>query len=151
MNREQQRYFVKRVEEIKAEKISKIKAIAQNKRDAVPRVAERVIEQLNKHKKDACKEIFDAIMRALKSRDRVFSIQLCCESVPCGDTALNIALPFAASANEQYKNAMKTIDYETEKRIDKVDEDAKKLIDLAMFCQLPDEFADMLAQFEQFE
>ena len=151
MNREQQRYFVKRVEEIKAAKIFKIRKETAARLETIPSVESRVLAQLVKHKKEATEQIFDAIKHALENCDQVRTIEFYCTAEPWGTEELNVALPFATSAQEQYIKEKKAIEEESSRLIEEVNAEAKKLIDQAMFCQLPSEFASMLEQFEKSE
>lgn len=149
MNREQQRYFVKRVEEIKAAKIRKINEAFEVKINAIPSVEDRVLAQLVKHKKEAMEQIFDAVKHALENCEKVARIEFYCNDVPWGAKELNVALPFSASAMDQYTKEKKAIMDKQNRLIEAVTAEAKKLIDQAVFCQLPSEFASMLEQFEK--
>ena len=151
MNREQQRYFVKRVEEIKSNKIFKIRKDAATKVDAIPSVESRVLAQFVKHKKEAMQQLFDAVIHALENCEEVRSIEFYCTAEPWGTEELNVALPFSASAKEQYIKEKKAIEEEISRLIEAVNAEAKKLIDQAMFCQLPEENAKRLEQFEKSE
>lgn len=149
MNREQQRYFVKRTEEIKNKLIFNINSKYNEALNNVTSVEQRVLALFKKNKKEVAKQLYDAVVAALEGRDEVEVVKFYCRSEPYGDSLKNVALPFSASCIEEYKAEKKELIDERDKCTEVVRERAKKLIDTAMFCAIPEEFADMLDRFER--
>lgn len=155
MNREQRCYFVKRVNEIGNEKIRKINQEFADRISSLKSVSERVLELFNKHKESAARQVYDIVVdsleRCARSKSNLTELELYISSKPWGNPDCNVALPFSTSCIEQYDKERSKLNDECARQVSAVREKVKSLIDKAMFCQLPDEFATMLEQFEKDE
>ena len=147
MNREQQRYFIKRIEEIKNVKIFALRGAENKEVEELEPSNERLRKYVKKHEK-AVKETMYAFLCKFLDEGKGRCVEFYTE--PVTPWSNRTTLPGVAECVEAFMKAEEKITEKYRKERARIEGEAKRLIDEAMFCQLPDELATKLAAFEKF-
>ena len=142
MNQSQRKFFIKRIEELAAEKIRELENNKAKECAALVSIRDRVRTYMNKYPEKASKDLYAVAKELLESNRNYPELRLYGET----DTPL-----FFQKIREEFYQESDAIYKAYEKKLDKVRAEKKKIIDRAYFEELPAEFLKLLEKFEAFK
>lgn len=151
MNKEQRNYFVKRVEQLRNAKISDIRTEMNRDIEAAPSIVANTLLEAKQHKEEFMKKLYEMVVAALEANNSHINFYVGNNPWGKNDSNDSFVLPFSEKCLKWYNKVVNNIKDDANKRIAKINEEARRLTDKAMFCELPDEFVELLESFERFE
>ena len=143
MNQAQRNYFIKRLNDIKAQKMSELKKEYEVKYDAVPKTMERAKNFIRKHKKQVSEQLYSLALQQITSGTWSPHIQLSegmNENVP----------PFLVSLTKAYAAETDALKAEQEERQAKLSNKTSELMDKFYFSEMPDTCEKLLKELKEF-
>ena len=144
MNQAQRNYFIKRLNDIKAQKSLELRKEYEVKYAAVPSTMERAKNFMRKHKKQAAEQLYSLALLQMTSPGHWSpQIQLSegmNENVP----------PFLVSLTKAYQAATDALKAEQEERQTKLNAKASELMDKFYFSEMPDTCEKLLKELKEF-
>lgn len=143
MNQSQRKFFIKRIEELAAEKLRELENSRAKECAALVSIRDRACAYMKKYPEKASKDLYAIAKEQLEdSKSHYPEVKLYGED----DTPL-----FFQRIRKEFSQEQIAI-YETyEKKFDKVRAEKKKVINRAYFEELPAEFLRLLEKFEAFK
>ena len=143
MNKSQRKFFIKRIEELAAEKIRELEDNKAKECAALVSVRDRACAYMKKYPEKASKDLYAVAKKLLEDNKSHYpQLQLYGED----STPL-----FFQKVREEFYQEHDAIYEAYEKKVDKVRAEKKKIIDRAYFEELPTEFLKLLEKFEAFK
>lgn len=144
MNQAQRNYFIKRLNDIKAEKMSELKKEYEVKYNAVPSTMERAKNFMRKHKKQVAEQLYSLALLQMTSpgnwSPRIQLSEGMNENVP----------PFLVSLTKAYQAETDALKAEQEERQTKLSKKASELMDKFYFSEMPDTCEKLLNELKEF-
>ena len=144
MNQAQRNYFIKRLNDIKAQKMAELKKEYEVKYAAVPSTMERAKNFMRKHKKQAAEQLYSlALLQMTSPGNWSPHIQLSegmNENVP----------PFLVSLTKAYQAEMDALKAEHVERQAKLSNKTSELMDKFYFSEMPDTCEKLLKELKEF-
>ena len=142
MNQSQRKFFIKRIEELAAEKIRELENSRDKECAALVSIKDRMRTYMKKYPEKASKDLYSVAKELLES-DRTYP-----EIYLYGD---NCIPGFLEKIRKDFQRETANIDAAYEEKFDKVRAEKEKVIDRAYFEELPAEFLKLLEKFEAFK
>lgn len=144
MNQAQRNYFIKRLIDIKAQKMSELKKEYEVKCNAVPKTMERAKNFMRKHKKQVSEQLYSLALQQMTSETnwspRIQLSEGMNENVP----------PFLISLTKAYQAEMDALKAEQEERQAKLSKKTSELMDRFYFSEMPDTCEKLLKELKEF-
>ena len=143
MNQAQRNYFIKRFNDIKAQKMSELKKEYEVKYDAVPKTMERAKNYMKKHKKHAAEQLYRLALQQMTSETWSPHIQL-------SEGMNGNVPPFLVSLTKAYQAETDALKAEQQERQAKLSRKASELMDKFYFSEMPDTCEKLLKELKEF-
>lgn len=143
MNQAQRNYFIKRLNEIKAQKMAELKKEYEVKYAAVPKTMERAKNFMRKHKKQVSEQLYSFALQQMTSETWAPHIQL-------SEGMNGNVPPFLISLTKAYVEETDALKAEHEERQVKLSKKTSELMDKFYFSEMPDTCEKLLKELKEF-